>query len=242
MILAIDIGNTKIKLGLFKNKQLVHSSNFDNEKSILNKLSSLNKHSIKSAIISSVVPELTPIFKDFLEKKNNIKPLIVDSNNSNLFLDVNEPSTIGADRLCNIKATIELYSAPVIIIDFGTATTFDVVNKKNKFIGGIIAPGVETSAKYLINKAALLHEVDFTFPKKIIGTNTKTNIQSGIMFGAVEQISGLVKRINKETKITNNIVLTGGFSKLLSPYLSFNYILDIDLTLKGMLFINESHC
>jgi len=241
MILTIDIGNTKVKWGIFKKKQLIYSSSLDEKENINKKILSITKYSLKAAVISSVVPQLTPIYKNLIEKELNIAPLIVNHINSKLILEVHEPNTIGADRLCNIKAAIELYNTPAIIIDFGTATTFDVINLKNKFIGGIISPGIETSAKYLIDKAALLNKTDFKFPKKIIGKNTKTNIQSGIMFGAIDQINGLVKRINTETKTTNNIILTGGFSKLLAPHFSFNHTLDIDLTLKGMIFINESN-
>lgn len=241
MILTIDIGNTKVKWGIFKNKKIIHSISLDEKDNLTKKILSIKKYTLNAVIISSVVPELTPIYKNIVEKELNIAPLIVDYINSKLILEVDEPDTVGADRLCNIKAAIKLYSTPAIIIDFGTATTFDIINLKNKFVGGIIAPGIETSAQYLIDKAALLDKTDFKFPKTIIGKNTKTNIQSGIMFGAIDQIEGIVNRVNQETKIKNNIILTGGFSKLLAPHFSFNHTLDIDLTLKGMVYIYESN-
>ena len=156
-------------------------------------------------------------------------------------MNVPAPETVGADRICNIAASLKLYKNPVIIVDFGTATTYDVVNKNGYFIGGAIAPGIKTSAQYLISKAALLNDTDLKFPKKIIGKDTKENIQSGIMYGAIDQVEGMIKRINNETKINNHIILTGGFSKLLSPKLKINHTLDIDLTLKGMIFIYESN-
>ena len=241
MILTIDIGNTKVKWGIFENKQIIYSIILDEKDNITKKILSIKKYNLNAVIISSVVPESTPIYKNVIEKELNIAPLIVNNINSKLILEVDKPETVGADRLCNIKAAIKLYSTPAIIIDFGTATTFDVINLKNKFVGGIISPGIETSAQYLIDKAALLDKTDFKFPKKIIGKNTKTNIQSGIMFGAIDQIEGLVNRVNQETKTKNNIILTGGFSKLLAPHFSFNHTLDIDLTLKGMIYIYESN-
>ena len=148
---------------------------------------------------------------------------------------------MGCDRICNVAATIQLYNIPAIIVDFGTATTYDVVTHKSDFIGGVIAPGVKTSAEYLIQKAALLNNAELVFPENIIGENTTENIQSGIMYGAVDQIEGMVKRINKETQTNNNIILTGGFSKIIDPHLSIHHIHDIDLTLKGMILINESN-
>ena len=114
-------------------------------------------------------------------------------------------------------------------------------NENGDFIGGAIAPGIKTSAEYLISKAALLNDIDLKFPKNIIGKDTKENIQSGIMYGAIDQVEGMIKRINNETKINNHIILTGGFSKLLSPKLKINHTLDMDLTLKGMIFIYESN-
>ena len=156
-------------------------------------------------------------------------------------LKVNNPSTVGADRLCNIKATIQLYNVPAIIIDFGTATTYDVINKDSEFIGGAIAAGVETSAAYLIEKAALLSKTDLEFPEHAIGIDTKQNIQSGIMYGAVDQLEGMINRIKKESNEEYNIIITGGLAKTISPYLSIKHTLDSDLTLKVMILIDESN-
>ena len=128
----------------------------------------------------------------------------------------------------------------LIIIDFGTAITYDVINNNHEFIGGVIAPGIETSSEYLISKAALLSSTDLKFPQKAIGITTTENIQSGIMFGAIDQVNGMIKRIEKETRLKYDIILTGGISKILSLHFTQKHILDADLTLKGMFFIYKS--
>ena len=155
-------------------------------------------------------------------------------------LNVKIPSEVGNDRICNVVAAKEIYGIPSIVIDFGTATTYDIIDKNGNFIGGAISPGIETSAKYLIEKAALLDKTKFNFPEQVIGKTTTTNIQSGIMFGAIDQITGMIDRIKKETQNDNySIILTGGFGKLLSPKLTIKHILDEHLTLKGLLHIHS---
>ncbi len=237
MILALDIGNTSISCGIFENKSIIKRFNIQSLKELDNKINCFN---INKIIIASVVPKLTAQYLDYC-KKNDYKNYLVDYQRSQLSLKVKEPETVGSDRVCNIFATIKLYGAPTIIIDFGTATTYDVINKDNEFIGGAIAAGIETSADYLINNAALLSKTDLKFPKHVIGIDTKENIQSGIMYGAIDQVEGMIKRITKEKKSKYKIILTGGFSKLLSPFLSIEHIVDMDLTLKGLYYIYESN-
>ena len=238
MKLTIDIGNTSITCGLFSKNKLIKKLNSPSKKSLLNLV---KKNIFKKIIISSVVPNKTKKYISMFHayEKNNI--LIINHENSNLNLSVTDPKTIGADRLCNIKAAIKLYKYPTIIVDFGTATTYDTINKNGCFIGGAIAPGIETSAEHLIKKAALLSKTDLQFPKNIIGKDTKENIQSGIMYGAVDQVEGMIERIKKTTNQTYNIVITGGLGKTISPQLTLKHILDSDLTLKGMLYIDESN-
>ena len=242
MILAIDIGNTKIKYGIFENNKMIFNDNFDDYNSFINNIKNLKAYNLKDAIIGSVVPTYTKLCINVIQKELDITSLIVNNENCNIVLEVNKPSSVGADRLCNMAATYKLYQNPSIIIDFGTANTYDVINQNHIFIGGAISPGIETSAKYLIDKAALLEKTEFQFPEKVIGKNTKTNIQSGIMYGAIDQILGMINRIKEETKINNfSIILTGGFGKKISPKLEIPHILDEHLTLKGLLFIyNEN--
>lgn len=241
MKLALDIGNTQIKLGIFEHLKLIHTECFQHNDNQNINLNYIKKFKPTVSIISSVVPNLTDKYVKNIYNIFGLDSLIVNNENCHIDLKVPEPNTVGADRICNVVATIKIYNKPAIVIDFGTATTYDVINKNGQFIGGIIAPGIKTSSQYLIEKAALLDYVDFEFPKKVIGKNTEDNIKSGIMFGAIDQIEGMIKRINNETKQNNNIILTGGFSKLISPKISLEHTCDIDLTLKGMILIHESN-
>ena len=241
MKLALDIGNTQIKLGIFEHLKLIHTECFQHNDNQNINLNYIKKFKPTVSIISSVVPNLTDKYVKNIYNIFGLDSLIVDNENCQIDLKVPAPNTVGADRICNVVATIKIYNKPAIVIDFGTATTYDVINKNGQFIGGIIAPGIKTSSQYLIEKAALLDYVDFEFPKKVIGKNTEDNIKSGIMFGAIDQIEGMIKRINNETKQNNNIILTGGFSKLISPKISLEHTCDIDLTLKGMILIHESN-
>lgn len=237
MNIVIDIGNTFIKCGVFDNKHLIERIAI---KSIEQLYDKLKKYTLNSIIISSVVPQKSKKFVNYLKQRLDIKIHEISYNDTNLKLEVENPASIGNDRICNIYSAIQLHISPIIIIDFGTATTYDVINSKNEFIGGIITPGVETSVKNLISKAAQLEEIKFEFPSKIIGKNTKTNIQSGVMYGTIAQVEGLINKIERETNQKYTILLTGGFSELLSPYLNIEHIVDIDLTLKGMFYIYES--
>ena len=238
MILVVDIGNTQIKLGVFENQKLIKEVSFLTFEAFKQNIDLLNSYSIDATAISSVVPKLTSITINEIKNYCNDNVLIVTDENCQVKLNIEQPNTVGADRLCNMAAGIYYYNYPLIIIDFGTANTYDVIDSNCAFIGGVISPGVETSARYLIEKAALLDETKFKFPNQVIGKTTKTNIQSGIMFGAIDQITGMINRIKDET-VTDNytIVLTGGFGKLLSPKLNVEHVLDENLTLKGLLHI-----
>ena len=236
MRLAVDIGNTSITCGIFQNQNMIKNLHF---KTIKELIKEIDMSQFEKIITSSVVPELS---KDFQKTMNEIFPgtlSFINYKNYPLKLNVANPKSVGNDRLCNIFATVSLYKTPSIIIDFGTATTYDVINNNNEFIGGAIGAGVETSANYLIDSAALLSNTDLQFPKNTIGTTTKENIQSGIMYGAIDQVEGMIKRIKGERKDNYQIIITGGLSKLLSPYLSIEHTLDMDLTLKGIIYIDQ---
>jgi len=237
MKLAIDIGNTFIKCAVFNKRKIIYRASIQESVELLK---TIKKYTLSQIIISSVVPNKSKTFISFLQKHTNAPIETINYKKTNLKLRVPSPGSIGNDRICNVFGAIKLYSSPLVVIDFGTATTYDVVNSKNEFIGGIIAPGVETSTKNLISKAALLKNIKFQFPSKVVGNNTANNIQSGIMFGAVAQVEGLIKKITIERKKQHTIILAGGFSKLLSPHLSIDHVLDVDLTLKGMFYINEN--
>ena len=240
MKIVIDIGNTSITAGLFKRKKLVKRIHFKLKNDFDAFLDSLDSYDIKISIISSVVPQKTNEYIKVIKERYNLESFLINYQCCPLDLDVPEPESIGADRLCNIMAASIDYDCPAIVVDFGTSTTFDVINSKKQFIGGVIAPGVETSAQYLVDKAALLHSVPLKFPENVIGKVTKTNIQSGIMYSAIDQVEGMVQRIILETNEKYQIILTGGFSILISEKLKIDHMVDIDLTLRGMVHLYAS--
>ena len=239
MKLAIDIGNTSITMGLFEDHNIIKKAHFFSISECMVFLNSTKNYDIECAAISSVVPELTKEYTELLIETYQYSIFIINHRLTNLSLQVAQPETIGIDRLCNIFATKRDYNVPAIIVDFGTATTYDVLNKNGEFIGGAIATGVETSVQYLIDKAALLSNADLVFPDDVIGTDTTTNIQSGVMFGSVDQVEGMINRIKEKTNTDYSIFLTGGFSKLIAPKLKIKHTIDIDLTLKGIIYIYE---
>ena len=244
MLLAIDIGNTNITVGIIENQKIIAIHRIESDYSADLGLNNLNLIGIKSAIISSVVPMQTESYQTACERLFNFSPFIVKHNNVNkVKLDVEKPSSVGADRICNVVAANHKYPNSKIIVDFGTATTYDVINKNEDFIGGAIAPGIDISANYLYNKAALLRDTAFQFPKNVVGRNTETNLQSGIMFGAVDAVKGMVNRIKNEMKWRDcEIILTGGFSTVISPGLSIKHHVEPFLTLFGMeIIFNENN-
>lgn len=241
MMLLIDIGNTNIVYALYDgnnyilNKRMLPKNNLED---IMNELS---HYTINYVAIASVVPNITNQYLKQFKEKFNIKPFVVSYKNANIKLIVDSNKEVGPDRICNVKAAIKKTDKNCIVIDFGTATTYDVINDKQEFIGGAIAPGIQVSGAYLIEKAALLQNTALEFPGKYIGKNTKTNIQSGIMYGALHAIEGMIKNIKKELNHKPDIILTGGFSQLISSKLSFQHKLEPNLTIEGIKLIFEEN-
>ena len=246
MLLAIDIGNTNVVYAIYDSDKIIQTIRLESDRNFWIKLKSLINNNIGGAVISSVVPDLGTIYFEAVQNLFNIDPLLVSHKNCGVTLDVANPVEVGADRLCNVAAGIELHGTPTIIVDFGTATTYDVIDENGVFIGGSIAPGIDVSAHHLIKMAALLKETAFVIPKSPIGKDTATNLQAGIMFGAIDEVEGMVARINKETGWENTtIILTGGFSSLISAGLKIKHTLIPNLTLDGMRVIyekNKNHC
>lgn len=237
MMLLIDIGNTNTVCAIYNEKKYVAYERIELKNEIEKKLSQFDKYNIKKIAISSVVPELTQYFLTIVEKKFQINPFLVSYTNANVKLNVDNNNEVGNDRICNVRASINLTKKNCLVIDFGTAITYDVINDKQEFLGGAIAPGIDVSANYLIEKAALLKNTIFKFPKKIIGKNTNTNIQSGVMFGAICSIEGMISMIEDELESKLDIILTGGFSQLISSKLLYKHILEPNLTLDGIKLI-----
>ena len=238
MILCIDIGNTSITYAIWENNNFNSINRVSSNKHDLN----INDNSnINYIAISSVVPNLTDYYQKYFNQNYNINPFIVNYQNCNINLDVDSPNEVGADRICNVIGAREKYGTPSIVIDFGSATTYDIIDENGAFIGGAIAPGIDVSANYLIKKAALLNKTAFQFPNNVIGKNTETNLQSGIMYGGLDSVEGMIQRIKKELDYKKiNIVLTGGFSQLISNKMTSKHILDESITLYGLKFILDN--
>ena len=233
MMLCIDIGNTNIAYATCIKNNFNKIQRIETKKEDL-----IISDDIDSIAITSVVPSLTDYYINYFKTKYNLNPFVVDYNNCGIKLSVDNPTEVGADRICNVAGVKEKYGFPCIIIDFGSATTYDIINNNEEFIGGAIAPGIDVSANYLIKKAALLNKTAFQFPNNVIGKNTETNLQSGIMYGGLDSVEGMINRIKKELNYKSiNIILTGGFSSLISPKMKTKHILDKSITLYGLKII-----
>ena len=232
MLLAIDIGNTHTVFGVYQGATLKNdwrvTSNFQRTEDevgtqilqlLAGKKIAPNKISVVG--ISSVVPNLTDIFEVMATKYFKVRPVIISSSlQLGIKVLYDDPSAVGADRLCNAVAGHAKYGGPLIIIDFGTATTYDVVATNGDYLGGVIGAGVETSAADLHRRAAKLPKVELHFPKKVIGTDTVGSIQSGILYGALDAMEAMVERLQREVQKREGkkatVVATGGFSELMT--------------------------
>lgn len=246
MLLAADIGNTNITLGVFDGDKIVHSWRLSTEitrtedeygvflKNLLRETNLDTK--VKSAVISSVVVQLTERIETALKKYMGIDSLIISHKiATNVTLKTDNRSQIGADRIANACAASILYKSPAIVVDFGTATSFDIVNKNNEFIGGIITAGMKIQADALSSKTSKLPKLNIEAPEHAIGRNTIDAMLSGIVRGHAAMIDGLIEECEKELGYKTTIIATGGYSSVISKYLKrkFDYI-NPDLTLQGM--------
>lgn len=246
MDLMIDIGNTHTLLGLYDNDKLKkhwrvtsHFSRTEDETwSIIDslfKLDNLSSKKITGVCISSVVPELTRIFRRMVLKYLSVKPMHINPD-LNLGLDIlyQDPYAVGADRICNAVAGKKKYGVPLIILDFGTATTFDCINENGDYLGGVICPGIESAASVLHRNAAKLPKIELIFPQRIIGTNTDESMQSGIMYGSLEMIEGLTKRIKQELGGDAKVVATGGLAYTIAKRTKVIDDVDENLNIDGI--------
>ncbi len=255
MLLAIDIGNTHTVFGAYQGSKLladwrVTSNHQRTEDEIGTQVllflkgKRISQKKITGVGISSVVPNLTDIFAVMARKYFGVEPVIISSSlKLGIKIHYDDPSSVGADRLCNAIAGYAKYGGPLIIIDFGTATTYDVVAKNGDYLGGVIAAGVETSAADLHRRAAKLPKVELHFPKKIIGTDTVESMQAGILYGALDAVEGMVQRLQKELKEREGqeakVIATGGFSELMSEQSKLIQAWEPTLVLDGVRLIYE---
>jgi len=250
MLLTIDIGNTETVMGLFRgDKLLTHfriSSKvprtpdevwmmltgwFENQ--------SVKPGILKSAVISSVVPDLTTVFEEALFRNLKLQPLIVTSAiSAGMEIRYDDPKTVGADRICNGVAGFRKYGGPLIVVDFGTATTLDVISETGTYLGGVITLGLTGASLELHRISAKLPMVALSFPDRIVGHSTETSMQSGILWGTVMMVDGLVEKIREEMGWKHcQVVATGGMAPVLAGKSACIQHMDIFLTLEGMLNI-----
>jgi type III pantothenate kinase len=187
------------------------------------------------------VPETDFHIKKFCEKYLKRKPILVGLEQVPIKVDLDRPEEVGADRLVNALAIKEFYKVPAIVIDFGTATTFDVIDAKGRYAGGAIAPGINLSVEALHRAAAKLPRVNVKKPRSVIGKNTVSAIQSGIFFGYLGLIEGIVANISKEMGAKPFVIATGGLAPLFEPHTKTIQAVDDELTLKGLLRIYQHH-
>lgn len=258
MIICMDVGNTNIKYAVFDGDKLAlsfrvateHKKTSDEYGGQLISILSNNNISaseITGGIISSVVPQLDYTLERMCLSYLKIKPLqLAPGLKTGLNLKVDNVKEVGADRVVNNVAAIRKYGAPLIIVDFGTATTFNVINSKSEFIGGVIAPGIKGSLDSLVNGTAKLPRVEIEKPDTVIGKNTVTNMQSGIFFGFAGLVEYIIKRIKREMKCDGiTTVATGGFSEIIANEISVIDHVDKLLTLDGLKYLfdlNTSEC
>ena len=242
MILAVDIGNTNVTCGVYDGKKWVHTLRLPSTLDFWNQFSALKEIDITESAISSVVPDLTQVYIESIQNLFQIDVHIITYQNSGVELLVDTPKDVGVDRICNVAAAKILVGTPAIVGDIGSATNYDVVDEKGAFIGGAIAPGIEVAAHNLIQKAALLKETAFSVPELVVGKNTESNLQSGIMLGAIDVVDGMFTRIMGEMNWDDcNKIVTGGFGGLISPHLKTEHNYLPNLTLDGIRIIYENN-
>jgi len=249
MLLAIDIGNTSIKLGVFEGDSLKASWHIatdidrlaDEYAVVLLELLKQQKiaaGSVKKAAMCSVVPPLTATFEELLLKYFGVTPLVVEAGvKTGVRIRMDNPREVGADRIVNAAAAHHLYGGPIIIVDLGTATTFDAVSAEGDYLGGAIAPGMAIAIETLSERAAMLPRVELTKPAKAIGSDTISAMQSGIVFGYIGLVEGIVGRIKKELGETSQVVATGGNAGLIAAGTAIIDAVNADLTLVGLRLI-----
>jgi type III pantothenate kinase len=251
MLLAIDIGNTNIVIGGWNKDTLLFEFRLqsdigrtvDEYRASISSLLQLQlgaAYTVSAAIISSVVPPLTGTLVDLVKQTFSIDPLIVGvGTKTGIAIRIADPASVGADRIVNSVAAKTLYGKKSIVVDFGTATTFDYINDNGDYEGGIIAPGLHTSLESLVSKTAKLPRIELAWPKTIIGKSTVAAMQSGAMVGYVCMVDGVLAQIEKEVGKLSVVIATGGLGGVITEHSERIDIYDGTLTLKGMQLIAQ---
>ena len=253
MLLAIDVGNSNHVIGLFAGEKLLTHwrirtewARTSDEYWVLIKefilLNNVETEIIDEIIIACVVPPLVPILQEMSRKYFFCEPLIVGPGvKTGISILYNYPTEVGADRIVNSVAAYEKYGGPLIIVDFGTATTFDIVTKKGEYLGGAISPGVHLSMEALFKNAAKLPRVELAQPERVIGKSTVESIHSGMVYGFVSMIDGMISKIQAELDQTAQVIATGGIVQLIATRVKSIDTIDPFLTLEGLRIIHQKN-
>lgn len=254
MLLAVDIGNTNITLGIYQGEtpgpRWRLATNHDKMPDefgldLLGLLAheGLIPSQIRHAALASVVPPLTGKFREVLVRYLNVEPLMINAGvKTGLRIRYDDPKSIGADRVVDAVAAYRLYGGPACIVDFGTATTFDAISKEGDYLGGAIAPGIAIAAQALFERTAKLPRVELTAPPSVIGKNTPHSIQSGLVFGYTALVEGMTARFRKELGPDMKTIATGGLAQLVAGQSTAIDIVAPWLTLDGLRMIYEMNC
>jgi type III pantothenate kinase len=254
MLIAIDVGNTQTTLGLFEGDKLEHmwrisshSTRSTDELHVLLRglfdMGGVPHERIEGIALATVVPSATHMWKKVCRAMFGKSVLMVNAKTAGELIDVTNyrRGDLGADRVADAVAARKLYGAPCVVVDFGTATNMEVIDKDGCFVGGIIAPGVESSMNALFSHAALLPQVELGDPKVAIGRNTTKAMQVGIVYGEIDRVDGLVHRVFDQLGYETTVVATGGLSGTMAPLSKTITVTDRDLTLQGIRMIYEYH-
>lgn len=252
MLLVMDVGNTNIKTGLFEGGKLKYSWRFNTDQrrtadeygvqmeSFFHHLG-LDPRDVDGIILSSVIPSMNYTLEHMCQLYFHGKsPMLVGSHlRLGLSILYDRPEQLGSDRICNAVAAYQTYGGPCVVVDFGTATNFSVVSEKAEFLGGLICPGIMVSADAMVERAAMLHRVEFLKPERVICTNTREGIQSGVIRGYVGQVDYILRQIEEELGEAVNVIATGGMSSMIAKETDRIGIVNPTLTLEGLARIYE---
>lgn len=254
MLLVIDVGNTNITLGVFEEMEIKATfrlttkvARTSDEYGLMMRDLLLTRNialeSISSVIVASVVPQIMHSLASGIIKYLNLKPLIVGAGTkTGIKIATANPKEIGADRIVDAVAAYEIYGGPVLVIDFGTAITYDLINEQGAFIAGVTSPGLRISANALWTQTAKLPEIEIAKPSTILAKDTVTSMQAGLVFGCIGQTEYIVKKMLEEAGIHQcKVVATGGLGKIIADATDIIQEYDPNLTLKGLKFINDKN-
>jgi type III pantothenate kinase len=252
-LLAIDIGNTTTVAGFYEEERLVnffrlsskHTLTAD-EAGIL--IGHLQNHQVQprpvigGVIICSVVPSLTPVYQEMARRYFHCEAIVVTCDlRFKVKIKTDDPRQVGADRIANAEAFVHKYDGAGIIVDFGTATTFDVISAAGEYLGGAIAPGIETSSARLSERAARLFKVKLEAPRRVIGADTEDALKSGLLYGTIGQVEGIIRRITDELGEKPTIIATGGLASTIAAETNLFDAVDDTLTLFGLCVIYKNN-